>query len=264
MAVDTALYVGDFDTAVPAGGDGRVEGDDNFRQVKTATKNSFPSVTGAVTKTHTQINDLAEKSTAQTISGDWTFSGAPAFTNTVTLVNTVDEFSTDVTLAGNSDTAIPTEKAIKAYVDSFALVEWAHYEIAAAATGDLFYLTTQHADTINGSLATITSNSTVGWILTATEDISLDITLNGMMQISGFDTSAEAGIYLNEAGTTLKTTGSTVLAYVRTQTGDGDDSPFSLSAHVRLSSGDDITLMTDDATDLLYCQLTARVSRCLT
>ncbi len=30
---------------------------------------------------------------------------------------TVDEFSTDGTLGGNSDTAVPTEKAVKAYVD---------------------------------------------------------------------------------------------------------------------------------------------------
>ena len=31
---------------------------------------------------------------------------------------TIDEFSTDVTLAGDSDTAVPTEKAVKAYVDA--------------------------------------------------------------------------------------------------------------------------------------------------
>ena len=30
---------------------------------------------------------------------------------------TVDEFSTDDTLVGNSDTAVPTEKAVKSYVD---------------------------------------------------------------------------------------------------------------------------------------------------
>lgn len=35
----------------------------------------------------------------------------------ITLVNTVDEFSTDGNLTGNSDTALPTEKAVKAYVD---------------------------------------------------------------------------------------------------------------------------------------------------
>lgn len=35
----------------------------------------------------------------------------------ITLTNAIDEFSTDGTLAGNSDTALPTEKAVKTYVD---------------------------------------------------------------------------------------------------------------------------------------------------
>ena len=33
---------------------------------------------------------------------------------------TVDEFSTDDTLAGDSDTAVPTEQAVKGYVDNVA------------------------------------------------------------------------------------------------------------------------------------------------
>lgn len=35
-----------------------------------------------------------------------------------TLVNTINEFSTDGAFAGNSDLAVPTEKAIKTYVAS--------------------------------------------------------------------------------------------------------------------------------------------------
>jgi hypothetical protein len=35
----------------------------------------------------------------------------------ITLINAIDEFSTDGTLAGNSDVAVPTEKAVKTYVD---------------------------------------------------------------------------------------------------------------------------------------------------
>ena len=34
----------------------------------------------------------------------------------------IDEISTDGTMAGNSDTAVPTEKAVKAYVDTKALL----------------------------------------------------------------------------------------------------------------------------------------------
>jgi len=36
----------------------------------------------------------------------------------VTMTNTVSEFSTDGTFAGDSDTAVPTEKATKTYVDN--------------------------------------------------------------------------------------------------------------------------------------------------
>ena len=37
-------------------------------------------------------------------------------TNEITLVNTITEFSTDGTLGDNSDSAVPTEKAVKTYV----------------------------------------------------------------------------------------------------------------------------------------------------
>jgi len=36
----------------------------------------------------------------------------------LTLVNQINEFSTDDTLSGDSDTAVPTERAVKTYVDS--------------------------------------------------------------------------------------------------------------------------------------------------
>jgi hypothetical protein len=38
----------------------------------------------------------------------------------LTATNTIDEFSTDGTLADNSDSAVPTEKAVKTYVDAAA------------------------------------------------------------------------------------------------------------------------------------------------
>ena len=35
----------------------------------------------------------------------------------------VEEFSTDTTLAGNSDNAVPTEKAVKTYADTKASLD---------------------------------------------------------------------------------------------------------------------------------------------
>ena len=56
-------------------------------------------------------------------SSSITLSKPVSMTGTFTLPNgtDVDEFSTDGTLAGDSDDAVPTEKAIKAYVDALKL-----------------------------------------------------------------------------------------------------------------------------------------------
>ena len=54
---------------------------------------------------------------------------------------TIDEFSTDATLSSNSDTKIPTQKAVKAYVDAKALGAWVDKSssyAAQAATTDGF------------------------------------------------------------------------------------------------------------------------------
>ena len=75
---------------------------------------SAPAFSGtATTFTSTGIDDNAT-STAITIDS----SQNVGIGNTVTLGGgTVNEFSTDGTLAGNSDSAVPTEKAVKTYVD---------------------------------------------------------------------------------------------------------------------------------------------------
>lgn len=59
-------------------------------------------------------------------NADGTHSAVTADSITLASGATPTEFSTDTTLAGNSDTAIPTEKAIKTYVDG---------EIAGVGTG---------------------------------------------------------------------------------------------------------------------------------
>jgi hypothetical protein len=58
MAVDTATTIAGFDTAKPAGGDGKAEGDDNLRHIKTVLKTTFPNVAGVATPSHTEMNRL--------------------------------------------------------------------------------------------------------------------------------------------------------------------------------------------------------------
>lgn len=53
------------------------------------------------------------------IKGSGTPNYVPKFVDTNTMGDsTINEFSTDGTLAGNSDSAVPTEKAVKTYVDN--------------------------------------------------------------------------------------------------------------------------------------------------
>ena len=57
-------------------------------------------------------------SIAGTLDGDGTGSITNFVDITLNIGATIDEFSTDTTLAGDSDTAVPTEAAVKTYVDT--------------------------------------------------------------------------------------------------------------------------------------------------
>lgn len=56
MPLETALYIHQLNEAYPGAGDDRREGDDHLRLIKSAIKNTFPSVKGVVTKSHDQLN----------------------------------------------------------------------------------------------------------------------------------------------------------------------------------------------------------------
>lgn len=62
MGLESVTYISDFNTAWPVGSsDLKQDGDNHIRNVKLGVKNSFPNVSGAMTLTHTQLNDAALK-----------------------------------------------------------------------------------------------------------------------------------------------------------------------------------------------------------
>lgn len=63
-----------------------------------------------------QISDAVADTALFSNVSNFVFDGDVAAT-TLTLTNSINEFSTDGTLGGNSDSAVPTEKAVKTYVD---------------------------------------------------------------------------------------------------------------------------------------------------
>ena len=74
MPLETGTYISDLNPSNPLGSDPLAFSDDHLRLIKSTLKNTFPNVTGAVTKTHAQINDLLEKS-GGTMTGPITLSG---------------------------------------------------------------------------------------------------------------------------------------------------------------------------------------------
>ena len=61
MGLESTTYISGLDSANPLATDPKSQGDDHLRLIKSAVKASFPCVTGAVTATHTQLNDVANK-----------------------------------------------------------------------------------------------------------------------------------------------------------------------------------------------------------
>ena len=58
MALETGTYIDSLVATNPTATDALAQADDHLRLIKATLKATFPSITGAVTLTHTQINDL--------------------------------------------------------------------------------------------------------------------------------------------------------------------------------------------------------------
>ena len=99
MPLETGTYISDLVVTNPLNTDVAEQGDDHLRLIKSTIKATFPSLTGAVTKTHTQLNRTPAGTASQItvtngdgVAGDPTFSlpsavtapGSLAATTTVT------------------------------------------------------------------------------------------------------------------------------------------------------------------------------------
>ena len=115
--------------------------------------------------------------------------------SSLTLVNPITEFSTDGTFSGNSDVAVPTEKAAKTYVDAVAAA--AHtFKTITGITNDVV------ADTAADTLTLASANARLTIVGTAVSDT---ITFTA-------DTNLHNYSWTSVDGTDLKT-GSVTQAY---------------------------------------------------
>lgn len=123
MPLESANYLGQLDEANPPSGDPFNEGDDQIRLTKKAARQSFPSVTGAVTATHTELNFVAGVTSAiQTQLNTKAPIASPAFTGvptapTATLgTNTTQIATTAYVEAGRTADALAESAALAAAI----------------------------------------------------------------------------------------------------------------------------------------------------
>lgn len=75
MPLETATFINQLDAANPLGSDPISAGDDHLRLIKSAVKATFPNITGAVTKSHTEINTAVDQAAAALSRAGGTMTG---------------------------------------------------------------------------------------------------------------------------------------------------------------------------------------------
>src|SRR5512139_605977 len=86
MGLETATYINGLVSTNPTATDNKSEGDDHIRLLKSTIQATFPSITGAVTATHTELNYVDGVTSAiQTQLDAKAPAASPTFTGTVTL-----------------------------------------------------------------------------------------------------------------------------------------------------------------------------------
>lgn len=61
MPLESGTYINSLDAANPTSSDGLAQGDDHIRFLKSTVKSTFPNITGAITGTHTQLNNVVAR-----------------------------------------------------------------------------------------------------------------------------------------------------------------------------------------------------------
>lgn len=114
MAIESATYISELVATNPVTMDQRSTADDHLRLIKSVTKASFPSVTNAVTATHTELSLLSGVTGIRTSVNDAFAFKASDTTRTSTISLTVDpELSMTLTGPGGG---ISRKYGIQAFI----------------------------------------------------------------------------------------------------------------------------------------------------
>lgn len=79
MGLETGTYISDLNASNPVGAsDPKSQGDDHIRLVKSTILATFPNIAGAMTASHTQLNQLASLAAVSVLGRSANSAGAPA------------------------------------------------------------------------------------------------------------------------------------------------------------------------------------------
>jgi hypothetical protein len=83
MTVEGAVYIDSLNPALPPGNDPKSEGDDHLRLIKSVLKSTFPNLTGAMTATQAQLNNITGYvlKAGDTMTGSLSLNGSILFFN---------------------------------------------------------------------------------------------------------------------------------------------------------------------------------------
>lgn len=104
MALETGTFISDLVPTNPVGSDPLAFADDHLRLLKGTIKNTFPNISGAVSKTHTQLNNTVDQSRTVTGTGSLTGGGD------LTANRTLDVANGGISTAKIADAGVTTAK----------------------------------------------------------------------------------------------------------------------------------------------------------
>lgn len=172
MGLESATYISDLVSTNPVAGDPKSQGDDHIRLVKSTIKATFPSVTGAVTATHTELNiiDGLTASTAELNIMD----GVTSSTAELNILDGVTASTAELNFVDGVTSNIQAQIDLKAPLASPALTGTPTAPTAAAGTSTTQVATTAFAaalafqaalpsQTGNGGKFVTTDGSAASW-----------------------------------------------------------------------------------------------------
>lgn len=204
MTVETAILISDLNSLNPGSNDPKSEGDDHLRLLKTTIKATFPNITGAVSATHTLLNNAAAGNFGvQAVTGA-SFNGKLATANISQWTNDAGYLTSVAAIAWTAVTGKPTGVSAfindSGYLTTVGTIAWTSISGRPTAlsglTNDMGFITGVTAGAVTGALGFTPYNATnpAGYISGVTSGA-----VTGALGFTPYNATNPAG-YITGAG----------------------------------------------------------------